>query len=85
MDRAEERDVALPQLEDGPGADGPGEHRVADQGPGLVPAQLAIILKTKTNQHLRFQTFHISEIQTVGGWYWYKYNFSIIKKVSNTN
>ena len=56
MDRAEERDVALPQLEHGPGADGPGEHRVADQGPGLLPAQLAIVLKTKTNQHLCFKT-----------------------------
>ena len=65
MHRAEERDVALPQLEHGSGADGPGEHRVADQGPGLVPAQLAIILKTKTNQHPRFKT--ITEIQTVVG------------------
>ena len=45
MDRAEERDVALPQLEDGPGADGPGEHRVADEGPGLATAQFPIILK----------------------------------------
>ena len=56
MDGAEEGDVTLPELEDGAGPDGPGEHRVADQGPGLVPAQLAIILKTKTNQHLRFKT-----------------------------
>ena len=47
MHRAEERDVALPQLEHGPGADGPGEHRVADQGPGLAPGQLSLILKEK--------------------------------------
>ena len=45
MDRAEEGDIALPQLEDGARADGPGEHRVTDQGPGLAPAQLPIILK----------------------------------------
>ena len=47
MDGAEEGDVALPQLEDGAGPDGPGEHRVADQGPGLAPGQLSLILKEK--------------------------------------
>ena len=45
MHRAEERNVPLPQLEDGAGADGPGEHRVADEGPGLATAQFPIILK----------------------------------------
>ena len=47
MDGAEEGDVALPQLEDGAGPDGPGEHRVADQGPGLAPGELSLILKEK--------------------------------------
>ena len=41
MHRAEERNVSLPQLEDGARADGPGEHRVADEGPGLLTTQLA--------------------------------------------
>ena len=45
MHRAEERNVALPQLEDGARADGPGEHRVTDEGPGLAIAQFPIILK----------------------------------------
>ena len=45
MHRAEERNVPLPQLEDGAGSDGPGEHRVADEGPGLATAQFPIILK----------------------------------------
>ena len=45
MHRAEERNVPLPQLEDGAGADGPGEHRVADEGPRLAAAQLSVILK----------------------------------------
>ena len=45
VDGAEEGDVALPQLEDGPRPDGPGEHRVADEGPRLAAAQLSVILK----------------------------------------
>ena len=45
MHRAEERNVSLPQLEDGARADGPGEHRVTDEGPGLTLAQFSIILK----------------------------------------
>ena len=45
MHRAEQRNVSLPQLEDGARADGPGEHRVTDEGPGLAIAQFPIILK----------------------------------------
>ena len=54
MHGAEERDVALPQLEDGARADGPGEHRVTDEGPGLAPAQLPIILKQNEIRILSF-------------------------------
>ena len=45
LDRAEEGDVALPQLEDGPGPDGAGKKAVADEGPGLEAGLLTIILK----------------------------------------
>ena len=45
MHRAEEGDVALPQLEYRARADGPGQHRVTDQSPRLPCTQLAIILK----------------------------------------
>ena len=47
MDRAEEGDVALPQLEHRAVADGSAEHRVADQGPALAARQLSVILENK--------------------------------------
>ena len=47
MDRAEEGDVALPQLEHRAVADGSAQHRVADQGPALAARQLSVILENK--------------------------------------
>ena len=44
VDRAEEGDVALPQLEHRAVADGSAQHRVADQGPALATRQLSVIL-----------------------------------------
>ena len=47
MDRAEQGDVALPQLEHGAVTDGATQHRVADQGPALATRQLSVILENK--------------------------------------